>query len=111
VGKVFLAGLPPASLEQVLARGLSAHTPLAVTDPAHYREELDQVRRLGYALEREEYLPGVWGVAVALGATGGLPAALWSVGFTSALTPGRLEQIAQALGRAAQRVNQALARS
>lgn len=111
VGKVFLAGLPPASLEQVLARGLPAHTPLAVTDPAHYREELDQVRRLGYALEREEYLPGVWGVAVALGATGGLPAALWSVGFTSALTPGRLEQIAQALGRAAQRVNQALARS
>jgi hypothetical protein len=48
---------------------------------------------------------------VALGATGGLPAALWAVGFTSTLSPGRLEQIAQALGRSARRVNQALSQS
>ncbi|MBI5522120.1 MAG: IclR family transcriptional regulator [Desulfarculus sp.] len=108
VGKVFLASLPPARLEQVMAQGLKAHTPHTITDPQAFRQQVEQVRRQGYALESDEYLVGVWGVAVPLGAQAGLPAALWSVGFTSALAPGRLEKIAASLRQAAQRLAQAL---
>ncbi|MBI4799032.1 MAG: IclR family transcriptional regulator [Desulfarculus sp.] len=108
VGKVFLAGMPPARLEQIMAQGLKAHTPHTVTDPQAFRQQVDQVRRQGYALERDEYLVGVWGAAAPLGAQAGLPAALWSVGFTSSLTPGRLEKIAASLRQAAQRIAQAL---
>jgi DNA-binding IclR family transcriptional regulator len=70
---------------------------------------LEEVRRRGYAVEQDEYLLGVWGAAVALTPQGGLPAALYSIGFTSSLTPGRLEQVARALLRAKQRIDAKLA--
>ena len=108
VGKVFLAGMPPAMVDQLLAQGLRPHTPHTTTDPQAFRQQLEEVRRQGYAMERDEYLLGVWGVAVPLGAQAGLPASLWSIGFTSALTPGHLEKVAQALTQAARRINQAL---
>ncbi|CAO0823167.1 IclR family transcriptional regulator [Desulfarculales bacterium] len=108
VDKVFLAGLAPATLEQILAQGLKAHTPHTVVDLELFRQQVEQVRRQGHALERDEYLLGVWSVAVPLKAQAGLPAALWSVGFTSTLTPGRLEKIAASLAQAARRIGQAL---
>lgn len=108
VGKVFLAGLPPARLDAILAQGLPAHTPQTVTDPQVYRRQLEEVRRQGYCLEQDEYLTGVWGAAAPLGAEAGLPAAIYSIGFTSGLVPGRLEAIAQALTQAAQTITRAL---
>ncbi len=108
VGKVFLAGLPPAVCEHIIAQGIPAHTPRTVTDPQALHRQLEAIRRQGYAVEQDEYLLGVWGVAVNLGMEGGLPAAIWSAGFTSSLAPGRLEQIAAALLDAAQRIRKAL---
>ncbi|MFH1061044.1 MAG: IclR family transcriptional regulator [Pseudomonadota bacterium] len=108
VGKVFLAGLPPARLEEILAAGLVAHTPRTVTDPQAYRDQLEQVRRQGWCTEQDEYLLGLWGAAAPVGAEAGLPAAIWAIGFTSALTPGRLEELAQALAAAARNISQAL---
>lgn len=109
VGRVFLAGLSPEALERVLARGLPRHTPRTITDPDEYRRRLEKVRRLGYAVESDEYLTGVWGVATALGAGAGLPAAIWAVGFTSALGGRDLESIAAALLKARDRIDRALA--
>ncbi|MFZ5585512.1 MAG: IclR family transcriptional regulator [Thermodesulfobacteriota bacterium] len=111
VGKVFLAGLPPSRLEEILAAGLAAHTPQTVTDPQVYRRQLDQVRRQGWCTERDEYLLGLWGAAAPLGAEAGLPAAIWVIGFTSSLTPGRLDEVAQALVGAARNIGQALQRA
>ncbi len=110
VGKVFMAGMPPAAVERVISQGLPAYTPHTVTDPAEFLAQLSRVRAQGYALERDEYLLGVWGVAVPVGAgaPGGLPAALWSIGFTSGLKPGRLEEIAGELKKARERLEQAL---
>lgn len=108
VGKVFMAGMPPAAVERILVQGIPEHTPHTVTDPMGVMTQLGQVRSRGYAVETDEYLLGVWGVAVPLSAQGGLPAALWSIGFTSALKPGRLEQIAQALKKSRQRLEQAI---
>ena len=108
VGKVFMAGMPPAAVERIIAQGIPRHTPHTITDPAQVLAQLSHVRTMGYAIETDEYLLGVWGAAVPLGAQGGLPAALWSIGFASGLTPGRLEKIAEALKSARRRIDQAL---
>ena len=109
VGKVFLAAFTPADLERVLAKGLPSHTPHTITDPAKLRQQLDQVRRQGYSTERDEYLLGVWGAAAGLGMVrGGVSAALWVVGFTTALKDGGLDHAARALLRARKRILAAL---
>jgi DNA-binding IclR family transcriptional regulator len=103
-----MAGMPPAAVERIIAQGIPQHTPHTVTDPAQLLSQLSQIRNQGFAVETDEYLLGVWGAAVPLGAHGGLPAALWSIGFASGLTPGRLDQIAGALRSARQRLEQAI---
>lgn len=108
VGKVIMAGLPPAQVDKLLARGLPAHTSATITDPTQYRRHLQQVREQGWAQERDEYLVGVWGVAVGLGAPGGVPAALWVVGFNSSLGEGTLVNTAQALVAAGRRIRREL---
>ncbi len=108
VGKVFMAGMPPAAVERIIAQGIPEYTPHTKTDPLLVLASLQQVRARGYAMETDEYLLGVWGVAVPLSAQGGLPAALWSIGFASGLQPGRLEAIAVALKESRQRLEQAI---
>lgn len=108
VGKVFLAGLPPAQVDEILAPGLPAHTPHSITDPQEFRRQLDEVRSQGYAVEQDEFLLGIWGVAASLGVAGGLPAALYVVGFNSSLKPGRLQEVARAVSVSARRIGQAL---
>lgn len=108
VGKVFLAGMPPDQVEEILARGLPAHTGASVTDPSEYRRQLDLVRGQGFAMESDEYLSGVWGAAAPLGGSLGLGAALGAIGFTSALIPGRLPEMARRLALACAELDQAL---
>ncbi len=108
VGKALLAGLAPERITQVLAEGLPAYTPATVTDPRKFQEQLEAARRQGYALEQDEYLLGMWGVAAGIGAAGGLPAAIWAAGFTSSLEPGELPAMGPRLARAAERVAAAM---
>lgn len=110
VGKVFMAGMLPKTLERVLALGLRAYTPQSITDPQRLMAELQSIREKGYALEREEYLAGVWGAAAGLGYGAGIPAAVWVVGFTSSLQDGAMENAARALLEASGRIRQHLSR-
>ena len=64
-GKVFLAQMSPAQRRRLLsAAPLLKHTPATLTDVDHIDKQLQQVRRDGYALDREEFLPGLVCVAV-----------------------------------------------
>jgi DNA-binding IclR family transcriptional regulator len=108
VGKVFLAGQPPAKVDELLAEGLPRYTSRTVTDPEEYRRQLEQVRKQGYAVEQDEFLVGIWGVAASLGSAGGMAAALYVVGFTSSLQPGRLEEGARETVAAAHRIQHTL---
>lgn len=54
VGKALLAFAPPEFIEEVIARGLQRLTSFTITDPDELRRNLDEVRRLGYAVTREE---------------------------------------------------------
>ena len=64
IGKVVLASWDDDELERFAARaGLSARTEHTITSLPALRTEIAHVRRLGYALDREENVPGLGCVA------------------------------------------------
>ncbi|WP_255429873.1 IclR family transcriptional regulator [Streptomonospora sp. PA3] len=62
-GKVMLAFLPPAAAEELVTGPIEAVTPATITDPARLREELENIRKQGYALSFSERTPGIRTVA------------------------------------------------
>jgi len=64
-GRAILGALPRDEADEVIANGLTAYTPMTITDPATYRAQLDEDTRLGYA-----YSQSGW---VARGASVGSP--------------------------------------
>lgn len=67
MGRVLLAGLAPAQLDRTLATcSFEALTPKTLVDPAAVREELDRVRRQGWALVDQELELGLRSIAAPL---------------------------------------------
>ncbi|MGP4019591.1 IclR family transcriptional regulator [Saccharopolyspora sp. 5N708] len=64
LGKVLLA-YTPGQLEKLLAgvAKLPAHTSGTISTPTALRQEVSGIRRRGYAFARDEYIPGITGVA------------------------------------------------
>jgi len=66
-GKAILAWLPPSELDRIVAdKGLTAFTPQTITDLDRLKEELRIVRRNGFAIDREEFQPGVICIGAAI---------------------------------------------
>ena len=66
-GKAILAWLPPTELERIFAdKGLTAFTPNTIVDLDHLKEDLRLTRRNGYAIDREEFQPGVICIGAAI---------------------------------------------
>jgi DNA-binding IclR family transcriptional regulator len=78
-GKALLAWLPASELDEVLSEPLASFTEATITEPATLREELGQVRRLGYAVSRGELEAPLWGVSAAVLDRGRRPIAVVSV--------------------------------
>lgn len=71
-GKLFLAQMTPAQRTRVLGSGpLQRYTPNTITDPEAFERELERVRADGYALDDEEFLPGLVCIAVLVPAADG----------------------------------------
>jgi IclR family KDG regulon transcriptional repressor len=67
MGKVLLAGLPPAEALRVLGdRRLKRFTPTTITEPRKLARELEAIRSQGFALDNEEAFPGIRCVAAPL---------------------------------------------
>lgn len=64
-GKVFLAEMTPSQRQRLLAHApLEAYTPKTLTQLEPLEQEIRQVKRQGFALDNEEFLPGLLCVAV-----------------------------------------------
>ncbi|MNS84161.1 Transcriptional regulator KdgR [compost metagenome] len=61
-GKAMLAFQPDVTLQR-MAGSLAAATPDSIVEPKRFLQELDKVRRLGYAVNRGEWRESVCGVA------------------------------------------------
>jgi DNA-binding IclR family transcriptional regulator len=71
-GKAMLAFQPDTTVEELLAREpFQQLTPNTIATAARLREELERIRRRGYALDREEYEEGVVCVAAPIFGEGG----------------------------------------
>jgi DNA-binding IclR family transcriptional regulator len=81
MGKLLLAGMEPAEARRIMGRGLEAYTPHTITRLGALRRELAQVRRAGYALDREEITRGIMCVAAPIRGGGGETVAAISVAF------------------------------
>lgn len=63
-GKMLLALQPAVEIERILTGGLDAHTATTITDGDALRQQLAEVRRDGYAVNRGEWREGVAGIAL-----------------------------------------------
>lgn len=62
-GRSILSALPRGEADEVIANGLTAYTPMSITDPGQYRDQLDEDARLGYAYSQSGWVARGAGVA------------------------------------------------
>ncbi|MDG5809199.1 IclR family transcriptional regulator [Streptomyces ossamyceticus] len=63
VGRAILAHLPKQDVEEFLAAGLERFSDTTPVDPAELRAELGRIRTEGYAVNRNQFRPGVCAIA------------------------------------------------
>jgi len=82
VGKAILAWLPENEIARILGANMKRYTEHTITDLPALLESFRIVRRNGYAIDREEYLPGVTCIGAAIRDQAGTV-----IGAISASTP------------------------
>lgn len=111
VGKALLAEVPPHEVRALLTRtGMPAATGQTITDPDTFLDALEEVRRLGYAVDDNEQEVGVRCLAVTV--PGSPTAAAISIsGPAGRVTDSATEKIVPVLHSVARKLSAALAAS
>ena len=105
-GKVLLAFGRPEILERVLRDPIERFTPKTLAEPGAIREEIDRVRRCGWACTAEEYEVGLHAVAAPVrGADGTVLAAISISGPAYRLEKERFPEIARRVVEAGDEVS------
>ena len=106
VGKVLLAWQPENHIEEYLQHeDLQPYTKNTITDPQELREELQQIRECGYAVDREEAVMGICCIAAPIfGSSGQIIAALSVSGETDLILSEKLQECILDVKQAAQTI-------
>lgn len=100
VGKILLAYAPPEIVDAVIERGLERYAPRTIVEPAELRRCLEEIRRTGIGLTRDEMTPGSMSVAAPVyGPPGTVVAALSVVASSRVTDVGRIAPIVQTAAR------------
>jgi DNA-binding IclR family transcriptional regulator len=106
VGKVFLANMEMEQASKIIHNsGLPRFTENSIVDSELYCKELKQVRKIGYAVDDEEYIMGVRAVASPLMGLGQLRSAIWAVGFKASLDDRMMKTLAEETHKAAKAIS------
>ena len=107
LGKALVASLPDAQRSQWIAEHeFAAVTPDTIVDPKLFASALDEARRVGWAVDRHEFHPVIWGVAAPIIDSKGQSVAALSL---TNLDPGAdLNQLGERVRTAAQEISRAL---
>ena len=105
-GKLFLAFLPEAELNDILSQPMDTYTDNTVTSRDELFSQLESIRNQGYSVDYEEYELGVCALAAPIfNRRGTVIAAIGSPSPTSRMTPERITEIAAAFKNAAQAIS------
>jgi IclR family transcriptional regulator, acetate operon repressor len=74
-GRAVLAHLPKQDIEELIAQGLERYSETTPADPEELRAELRRIRTDGYAVNRNQYRPGVCAIAAPILDEDGTPLA------------------------------------
>jgi len=106
VGKVFLASMEEEQTEKIIrSKGLIRFTKNTIVDPELYYQELRRVRKMGYAIDDEEYILGVRAVASPIVGLGQLMSAIWVVGFKASLDEKKMKALITLTKKAAEDIS------
>lgn len=106
-GKAFLSSMDDARIMTIVgSKGLTKYTDKSITAPGEFFEQISKVRRLGYAIDDEEYIPGVRAVAAPISGTGHSSYAIWAVGFKASLDDEKIETLGRMTLEAAWEISQ-----
>ena len=78
-GKIFLAGMAQEEIESIMAKSTQKYTSSTITSTIKMKQEIAQVKKMGYARNVEELLPGYWVLAAGVGGQEDSPAAAMSL--------------------------------
>ncbi|MFI6937264.1 IclR family transcriptional regulator [Streptomyces sp. NPDC050287] len=84
VGRAVLAHMPRRDVEELIAGGLERFSDTTTVDSDELRAELDRVRADGYAVNRNQYRPGVCAVAAPVLDEDGTPLAAVAISMPEA---------------------------
>jgi len=106
VGKVFLASMEEEQTEKIIRpKGLIRFKKNTIVDPDLYYQELRRVRKMGYAIDDEEYILGVRAVASPIVGLGQLMSAIWVVGFKASLDEKKMKALITLTKKAAEDIS------
>jgi DNA-binding IclR family transcriptional regulator len=105
-GKIFLAGMSAEEVERIMAKSTEKYTSSTITSWARMKQEIAQVRKMRYARNVEELLPGYWVLAAGIGGQDDMPAAVISITLPlEEFTPEKEASIAALVKEAARRAS------
>ncbi len=108
-GKLFLAHMDPKASRQYLStKGLVKYTDQTIIDLNLFLQELVEIRKQGYAIDREEYLDGVRAVAAMIKTDEAPLAGIWVVGFSASLDNRKIQHVANRTLDVAERISRDL---
>jgi IclR family transcriptional regulator, acetate operon repressor len=105
-GRAILANTGNSDRDEVLARPLESYSESTLTDPQQLREELEQVSANGYALNRNQFRPGVCAIASAVLDSDGSPLAAVVISMPdSRFKPDRLPELGRLVAETAKEIS------
>ena len=111
-GKIFLAGMPPNEVDRIMSKATVKFTSSTIVSLAQMKQEIAQVKKMRYARNVEELLPGYWVLAAGIGGQDDCPAAAISITLPlEEFTPERETAIAALLKEATRKASLQLGHS
>ncbi len=111
-GRILLSQIEMEKAKVIIQKeGLVRYTLKTVIDHRQCLREIEKAGEQGYAVDDEEYIPGVRAVAAPLPFASSPPAALWVVGFTSTMNDHKMKVVIREIREAVQNVKESLGRA
>jgi len=105
-GKIFLAGMKSAEIDRIMSKSTEKYTNSTITTSARMKQEIAQVKKMRYARNVEELLPGYWVLAAGIVGQDDWPAAAISITLPlEEFTPEKEASIAALLKDAARKAS------